>query len=224
MLEKSYEVKCILISRHLALMFNLPAVNKETTSGLTKLADEVQQHVASLGALGVSVGPEIIVYVLETKLPKSTLEKWEATLDRDEFPKPDLMYEFIYKTAVCVSKRERPKVSDSERSTGEPPAKKKPMSNRAFVVTASSNCIACKTKRHPLYLCDAFKRLEVPKRIELVKSAKICYNCLRSHRDRRCKFSNCTICQKRHNTLLHLEGFATVTKSDTAKSETSPSS
>lgn len=224
-LERAYEVKRVLVSRHLSLLFNLPALEKETTSGLTKLADDTQQHLVSLNALNVSVGPEAIVYLLESKLPKGTLERWENTLERDEFPSLDHMYEFLYKSAVCASKRERSKVNETERNPSEIPQKRKrSSSNRAFLSNTSHNCIACKTKRHPLYLCDKFKQLSVPKRIEMVRNAKICYNCLRSHRDRPCKFSNCTICQKRHNTLLHLEQYTTAIKTDTtpaAKPQTS---
>jgi len=225
LLERAYEVKRILISRHLSLIINLPVLDKENTSGLTKLADETQQHVASLSALGVSVGLEMIVHILESKLPKSTLDKWEASLDRDEFPGLDQLYEFLYKTAVCASKRERSKAIESEKGKSEPEVKRKRgySINKAFVMNTARSCIACKAKQHPLYRCDKFKQLPIPKRIELVRSARICYNCLRSHRDRPCKFSACTICQKRHNTLLHLESYATSSKSDTAKPETAQS-
>lgn len=75
LLEKSYEVKRILISRHLSLLLNLPTLDKETTSALSKFADDAQQHVASLNALGVSVGSEIVVHILENRLPKSASER-----------------------------------------------------------------------------------------------------------------------------------------------------
>ena len=55
LLERSYEVKRILIQWHLSLIINLPTLNKKTMSGLSKLVDEVQQHLASLVALNVSV-------------------------------------------------------------------------------------------------------------------------------------------------------------------------
>lgn len=61
LLERSYEVRRVLISQYLTLILNLPALEKETTSGLSKLADDAQEHVASLSALGVSVGPKMIV-------------------------------------------------------------------------------------------------------------------------------------------------------------------
>lgn len=223
LLERSYEVKRILISRHLALILNMPVLDKETTNGLSKLADETQQHLASLNALGVSVGSEIIVHLLEGKLPKVTLERWESSLERDEFPQLDQMYEFLYKSAVCASKRERAKMAETDKSKSDPPIKRKRISNQTFLTSVPRNCIVCKIKRHPLFMCDKFKQLTVPKRIEAVKNARLCYNCLRSHRDSPCKFSNCTICQKRHNTLLHFDKFTSGNKSDKEKSATTTS-
>lgn len=210
LLEKSYEVKRVLISRHLSLIINLPVLDKESTSGLMKLADDAQQHVASLNTLGVTVSPEMIVHVIESKLPKNTLDKWETTLERDEFPKPEQIYEFLYKAAVCASRREKSKVSDSEIGKGGPPAKRmrNGPSNKTFVARASRNCVACKTKQHLLYQCEKFRQLSVDQRMETVRNARLCYNCLRSHRGTPCKFSGCTICQKRHNTLLHSEKYA----------------
>ena len=208
-LIRAYEVKRVLISRHISLLLNLPVIEKESTNGLCKLADDAQQHAASLSALGVNVGSEIIVHILETKLPKNTLEKWEAALERDEFPQVEQMYEFLYKSAVCASKRERAKAAEAGNSKDEPSIKRKNSShsNRAFLLNTSRNCLICKNQRHPLYACDKFKELSVQKRIDTVKGAKICYNCLRSHKGVACKFSSCTICQRRHNTLLHLDNY-----------------
>ncbi|XP_036138378.1 uncharacterized protein LOC118644290 [Monomorium pharaonis] len=220
-LERAYEVKRVLISRHLSAILNLPIIDKETTSSLTKLADETQEHVASLSALGVSIGSEMLTHILESKLPKITSEKWEATLERDEFPKPDQLYEFIYKTAVCASKREKGKATDSQKMATEMATKKKHgySTNKAFVLDASRKCVACKTKIHPLYSCDKFKQWPITKRIEVVKKARLCYNCLRSHRGNLCKFSNCTVCKKRYNTLLHNDNYTPVNKTDTSQAE-----
>ncbi|XP_067213067.1 uncharacterized protein [Linepithema humile] len=223
LLERSYEVKRILISRHLAMLVNLQNHEKESTGGLMKLADDAQQHVASLNMLGVSVGSEMIVHLIESKMPRSALDKWEANLEKDEFPKPDQLYEFLYKTAVSASRREKMKLSDTKRAKSDPPIKRMRYgpSNKALVLKISRNCIICKTKQHPLYLCEKFKQLPVSERFKRIKNAKLCYNCLRSHEGTSCKFSNCTICQKRHNTLLHFE--KGVAKPDNAKSDTSTS-
>lgn len=154
LLERSYEVKRVLISQHLSLILNMPALDKETTSGLSRLADDTQQHIAALSALGVSVGPEMIVHILEGKLPKATLGRWEESLQRDEFPKLEQMYEFLYKAAVCASRQEKRKLVDSVKGTDEPLAKRKRnyYPNKVFLLNSSRDCMVCKTKRHPLYI------------------------------------------------------------------------
>lgn len=138
-LVRAYEVKRILISRHLSLILGSPVLDKETTDGLSKLADDTQQHIASLNTLGISVGQEMIVHILEGKMPKQTLEKWEATLERDEVPTLEQLYEFLYKTAVCASKRERSKLSDGNASRNEPSAKRKRThpTNQTFLTNSS---------------------------------------------------------------------------------------
>jgi len=60
--------------------------------------------------LRVSVGSEILVNILESKLPKVAVDKWEETLSQDKFPKINELYEFLYRIAVRVSKRARTKV------------------------------------------------------------------------------------------------------------------
>ncbi|KYN50072.1 hypothetical protein ALC62_00100 [Cyphomyrmex costatus] len=189
-----------------------------------ELADDAQQHVASLAAMGVSIGSEMLVNILERKLPKNTADKWEETLGRDEFPKIDELYEFLYRSAVRVSKRVRPEASrlDDKSSSS---VKKPRTSNKAFAINTANSCIACKNKQHPLYKCDKFKQLDASKRIEIVRNARLCYNCLRSHRGKPCNYANCTICQKRHNTLLHLDKYPSVTtKIDAADSKTDKTS
>ncbi|XP_018400048.1 PREDICTED: uncharacterized protein LOC108777614 [Cyphomyrmex costatus] len=99
------------------------------------------------------------------------------------------MYEFLYKTAVCASRRERSKTLESEIK-GEPSAKRRRIqaSNQTFLSSASRtriNCVMCKDKRHPLFMCEKFKQLSVPKRIETLLTSAIVY--IRDHKRNRIK-------------------------------------
>ena len=58
------------------------------------LADESQQQVQSFATIGIEISPEIVVQIIEDKLHKNTLEKWEETLDRGEFPKLEDLIKF----------------------------------------------------------------------------------------------------------------------------------
>lgn len=141
--------------------------------------------------------------------------------NRDAFPSLEQLYEFLYKTAVCASKKEWARLADTKIGKNEISTKKKRIhsTNHTFMTNTNQKCVACNVKRHQLYLCDKFKQLPVSKRIETVKNAKLCYNCLRSHRDSQCKFSNCTIYQKRHNTFLHDDKYESANKSNASKPE-----
>lgn len=223
-LKRAYEVKRLIVSRNISLLLNPPVLDKETAVGLMKLADDEQQHVAALASLGVMISPHTVVNVLESKLPKSVADRWENKLARDQLPLPEQIYEFLYKEAVCVSKRERKRASDSGRAESEQPKKRgrTRSSNRALVMNTSTTYPACGIKRHPLFTCEKFKELAAPKRIEVVKAARLCYNCMRSHRDKPCGYSSCSICKKRHNTLLHLDQRVNTNRKDTSEAHSEP--
>jgi len=50
------------------------------------------------------VRSEILVNLLDNKLPKNMAEKCEETLDQDDFPKIDDLYKFLYKITVCQAR------------------------------------------------------------------------------------------------------------------------
>ncbi|XP_066595071.1 uncharacterized protein [Prorops nasuta] len=205
LLIRSYEVKRVLVSQHISMIFELPILSKVSSIGLAKLADDMQQHIASLNSLGVIFSPEIAIHLIENKLPKESLMEWESTLSRDEMPCLDKLYEFLYKAAVCASRQERIRPPENSSIVNPSPTKKKRhnFTNKGFMLTATNECLVCHKNAHPLFKCETFKQLTIPKRIEAVKMAKVCYNCLRSHRGKPCRSSGCVICQKRHNTLIH---------------------
>lgn len=124
MLERAYEVKRVLISRHHTLMLNLSALEKETTSGLTKLADDARQHVASLSALGVSIAPETIVNVKREQITEGDVRQVGSDSRKRRVPNAlPIIRDFRFKTAVCASRRERAK--ESEKCRDESPAKRR---------------------------------------------------------------------------------------------------
>lgn len=205
LLLKSYENRKILISRHLSLLVRLPVQEKETSQGLIVLADESQQHIQSLASLGISISPELVVAIIEDKLHKNTLEKWDETLTRDDFPEFNDLIEFLYRTAARISKRKPDQVSSSDASKGPtPPKQRKAEFKRQAFITTPKKCPICDSP-HLLFQCDEFLKLNIQDRIKTVKNAALCNNCLRGHKGNECKFGNCKKCGKRHNTLLHIE-------------------
>ena len=206
-LVKSYEIHKIIITRHLQCILNLPVVEKESHDTLIKLTDEAHQHVSALESLNVTIGSEMLAQILESKLPKSLTDEWDRLVPASGVSKFDELCDFITSVAVRLAKNVKPK-SDSKKR--EIQTKRVDSQNKrirtderhSFIAQTMSNCVICKDQQHQLYRCQRFRNLSVPERINIVKSAKLCFNCMRQHRGL-CTLSNCTLCNKRHNTLLH---------------------
>jgi len=70
------------------------------------------------------------------------------------------------------------------------------------------NCFFCKKPNHSIYKCNEF-----------LKTTKLCVKCLRqNHPSKTCTKRDCFKCNKKHNTLLHLETKPDLSDSITAAS------
>lgn len=203
-LENAYEIKKIIVTRHLAALLNLPSVSSESHDALIKLVDEAQQHVSSLACLKVTVGSEMLAQILESKLPRKIADKWDESVPADEVPQFDKLCVFITSFAIRLAKYKRPHSESEKRDKNIQPKRTKYENNRYAFVLQANSCSLCKKERHPLYRCPAFKEMTVPNRIAHIKQSGFCTNCMRPHSGQ-CKSSNCTKCNRKHNTLLHLE-------------------
>jgi len=59
---------------------------------------------------------------------------------------------------------------------------------------------------HKIYQCQKMRDLNIQSRINEIKRLNLCLNCLgRGHTVKNCKARNCKQCNKKHNSLLHLE-------------------
>ena len=71
----------------------------------------------------------------------------------------------------------------------------------------SSKCICCSGNCAELSLCNKFKSMSLNDRYKLVRSLKLCYNCLKgkhfTNKCRKPKICNVTNCNVKHHILLH---------------------
>ncbi|KAH8346294.1 hypothetical protein KR084_005848, partial [Drosophila pseudotakahashii] len=69
---------------------------------------------------------------------------------------------------------------------------------------SQQGCSYCNADDHILANCGPFGRLSVIQRIDFVKSASLCINCMRKgHTVSKCKFNKCRVCGRSHHVLLH---------------------
>ena len=76
-----------------------------------------------------------------------------------------------------------------------------------LVLTHPSIVQPVKKEKHPLYACTKFRTLSHDDMMSIVKSNKLCLNCMRPGQyARECTSSHrCKRCQRPHHTLLHVE-------------------
>lgn len=84
-LNKRYGDKRVLVTAHLAELFETPAMEKESTEALLKLVDRFDRIVAILKKLGEPTDnwSTILVYQLSLRLVPDTLRKWENHVARE---------------------------------------------------------------------------------------------------------------------------------------------
>lgn len=86
-----------------------------------------------------------------------------------------------------------------QTSKTQPYSKKQPESS-------NKKCQICKADDHNTYQCQVFKPLTVPDRISIIKSNKLCLNCLKNSNYCKCKETKrsfCKKCTKLHNDIIH---------------------
>ncbi|KYN27942.1 hypothetical protein ALC57_02653 [Trachymyrmex cornetzi] len=214
MLIKRYDNKRLIIQKHLRALFKLPSVTKENFNALRQLVDGVLKHIRALKAMGRPTDSwgDLIIHLVTGKLDHNTNKEWEDSITGNDIPTLQHLTEFL-EHRCHTSEAINRKGSSLQTQVKVGQAKVS-----ALVSTKTASCQRCK-KDHQIYSCKQFLDLSPEDRLNFIKEAKLCWNCLKasSHTARNCRYGNCKTCGKRHNSLLHISG----DKSETKVSESS---
>ena len=188
-----------IVNAHMHALMNLPNPKNEIKS-LREFYDAIENHVRGLLALGwttESYGALLVPMVLG-KLPAETRKnlarehgnlEWTINELRDSIAREIRVLE----AGLCVppSPAEdhlRPPIVTASFHTGATYQLKKP------------KCIFCKGT-HSSIKCDVIS--DQPKRMEIVKQERLCYNCLGHHKITQCQSKGCCKqCKRWHHTSL----------------------
>lgn len=197
LLRERFDNKRLLIQSHVKHIVQFNSLVKESATELRKLVDNLSKHLRALQNLNQPTDKwdTLLIYLITPKLDKKTVREWEECKYAGDVPTMTEFTLFIKNKAdllETIEINQTPKVNEQKRSHN-------------LLVNAKNTCPAC-NENHKLYQCKKFVEMTGGKRIELVKRAKACVNCLRSgHFARECTFGNCKTCGAKHNTLLHQE-------------------
>lgn len=202
--------KVLLVQSHVKELFDLPAVNEEAAQ-LRTFIDQLNGHINSLKALGEKPKDwgALLIHVISIKLDSNMLKAWEMMSPQNEVLKIESLLEFLEKRFKHIET-----ASLKLNTNGGKNRKKNDISNKAknnkndneetFALSEDMKCDYCHLN-HFVFKCPSFRALSVQDRIQIVTELKLCKVCLRSnHMGVKCKGKACIVCNRYHNTMLHL--------------------
>lgn len=154
------------------------------------------------------------MYVITNALDKSTRKAWESTQKRGELPRYNATINFLKNRCQILENCEpatptmtvttQPYKPKSTLPLSKIPAQKSNAATTNAASTFMESCEFC-SGAHLNFQCPTMKNIPVSQKLEKVRTASMCFNCLRrGHRSSNCPSSNsCRKCQKRHHTILH---------------------
>nr|XP_029710301.1 uncharacterized protein LOC109422104 [Aedes albopictus] len=205
-----------------------PAVTSGTSESLRKLVTTSDEVVRQLNALGEEFNTRDpwLIHLLLEKLDKESRSHWAQRIIEEENPSFDDFLKFLDNRCDALETC----TAFAKKSTGEAVKKetvKKTMSEKKLhslhSAAGGEKCAKC-SKEHPLFQCDDFKKMDTQSKRELVKKARLCFNCLRaSHTAKFCgskAVCRNDDCKQRHHTLLCEKNIEEVKKKPVLNSET----
>jgi hypothetical protein len=198
LLKERYENKRLIGQTHIQAIFNLPAITKASATSLRQFSDSIGVHLKALKALqrATDQWDDLLIYLITTKFDFITKRDWEATLNPQTWPTMAQMNTFLKNRCHFLESMDFGKTDTRNQKVTK--------TSMQISATSNQNCFLCQ-KSHRLFQCNDFLKLAIPERLNKVKELKLCTNCFASnHRVSDCKGRVCKYCQKKHNTLLHL--------------------
>ncbi|XP_037929297.1 uncharacterized protein LOC119663766 [Teleopsis dalmanni] len=205
LLVRKYENKRIILNAYLKQIVNLTTVSDGLPNSLRLLCDTITSAVRALEQLGrpVQHWDDWLVFTLLQKLDTKTRSAWElSTTSLEQIPKFEELVSFLENRIHSLEV-----VNSMTDNSNQEKKFVTPIRTKGFVKshhTTVQQCVHCQGK-HLLAYCAEFRQMTGTKRYEVVRSARLCFNCLRTgHMGHNCPSKyRCLRCNAAHHTLLH---------------------
>lgn len=216
-----YQNQFAIINLLINNLVDLPNLIKCTASSLREFITCCKRSTESLKNLNCPVDhwDLLLLNILERKLDFGTRKAFESERDIKKLPTLKQFLAFLERRCVILEN-----LSSSETVNQKTPnltlkqhsqtrlahfSGTNPILNPQINNQASPNinkvCIFCSQIGHRIYSCQKFKNLHHSEKLKYIHSKQMCTNCLGTkHTHDNCVSQGCTICSKRHHTILHL--------------------
>lgn len=201
-LQRRYNNKVVILGKLFDAILEMPKQNSESYTSLKNLYDTTFESIMAIKNLKINIAgwDPLLIHLLLKKLSRETVTQYECSLKNvREIQSFDEFLKYIETRFLALQSAE-------SKSNKTPSSNNK--SNGGGNANGGSNftkCVAC-DGTHSIRKCDVFLKKPVNERFVLVKSKKLCVNCLSQHDKGECPSTNtCKTCNKTHHSLLHFE-------------------
>ena len=206
-LHEMFGLKRLVVQSYMESIIDLPDCNK---IGLKSFLNQLETALRSVKEYGIEylhISP-IVIPLVERKLQKEDLAKWKELIFKDDDFSLTKLVKFLHERVQCLpSHSSESSQSGSKQST----QKVRHPQTTSFLAASSSTvyCNVCEMDSHATIVCRKLNKLRPPKRLEIVRTKRLCYKCLdkssKLHNCTNCRAPNCEKCGKPHATILHLD-------------------
>ncbi|XP_058977743.1 uncharacterized protein LOC131802172 [Musca domestica] len=220
-LKEAYDNVRILVNNQLKVLFDLPVLENESSSGLKNLQRGINSCVSAMVIYDVPTDgwDPILVFLCLQRLPQQTVTLWEQSVkNKSALSSWNDLNNFLserVQTLTCL--RDIKGIADSKKvdnkkvrahftNAASSRSTNSANSNRS---SPEKTCVLCPSQSHHLRSCPEFRNRSLSDRLSIVKRHHCCINCLsRGHDVKNCSSTHsCAKCNRRHHTLLHREAF-----------------
>lgn len=228
MLKARYDNKRYIFQSHITDMFSIESVQKPSMDSLREFIDNTNSNLRAIQSLAsdTQIANGIILHLVVSKLDSETQSKWEEevslkwdvdSLETLRLPTWDNLSSFLERRCksmdIIETTIQKPPKSSSHHNTSSNNRSRSSFKSTppqsTFVVAENHHqlkCLLCdESPAHNAFKCAKFLNLNQLERYNLIKSKKLCLNCLSAnHIATKCPSLNrCQNCRSSHHTLLH---------------------
>uniref|UniRef100_A0A182VT93 Peptidase A2 domain-containing protein n=1 Tax=Anopheles minimus TaxID=112268 RepID=A0A182VT93_9DIPT len=189
--------------RHVNELLSWPKSKKISAGNVNALIEGFERHTKLLEQLGEEpkLWGVLLVQLLVTKLDDITQREWERTVEDSGNTDYTSLISFLRGQVKIL---EASNENKSEQRSVQPALSQSKVAVHVATGATAMKCVIC-SGDHIISKCNEFVNCSVKDRYKLVKSKRLCGNCLAPghFKDKCVSKGRCRACTRNHHSLLH---------------------
>uniref|UniRef100_A0A8D8R554 CCHC-type domain-containing protein n=1 Tax=Cacopsylla melanoneura TaxID=428564 RepID=A0A8D8R554_9HEMI len=209
LLKERFQNKKLTVRKYIQGFTDTFFNTKQPAESLRQILTHLSHALDSLGFKTNALTEQLIIYLVECRLDQYLNERWLEYTDTQSPPRLQQFVTFLEKYSQILEQK-----ATLKNPIQPTPSRQfrimnidNPVSSRSsYSCVKSVTCVICR-ENHSIYFCNNFHDFSVQEKYDKAKKLKLCFNCLKvGHFRARClSRTNCKTCNRRHNSILHLD-------------------